>query len=123
MKIDSIFEDSYAKSFFKLTCASIPFTTVGMLGEKTTLYVSAAVGALALLAIIVRIAMFLTGKTAAVENTAFSHDVDDMLALPYALALSSSIAGMMGYSVKPGLWLAAMLCILLIISNHVKKRA
>ncbi len=122
MKIDSIFEDSYAKSFFKLTCASIPFTTVGMLGEKTTLYVSAAVGTLALLAMIVRIAMCLTGKTAATVNTAFSHDVDDMLVLPYALALSSSIAGMMGYSEKSGLWLAAMLCIMLIISNHVKKR-
>lgn len=122
MKIDSIFEDSYAKSFFKLTCASLPFITVGMLGEKTTLYASAAVGALALLAMIVRIAICLTDKTTATQNTAFSRDIDDVLALPYALALSSSIAGMMGYSEKSGLWLAAILCILMVISNHVKKR-
>lgn len=119
-----IFEDTYIESFSKIICASLPFITVGMLWNSVILYVSVAIGVLSLAALVVRMAT-VCFKKCAVEGsqTAFSRDVNNLLALPYAMALSTAIATGAGFDVSFTYWLALFLGVVTILLNHLKAKA
>lgn len=115
-----IFEDTYMESFLRIMCASLPFITVGMLWNSVILYVSVAVGVLALAALIARMAVCLKRCTVEEEPTAFSRDVDNLLALPYAMALSTAIAMGAGFNVSFIYWVALFLGVMMVLPNHLK---
>lgn len=115
-----IFEDTYMESFFRIMCASLPFLTVGMLWNNVILYVSVAIGVLALAASIARMTVCFKRRAVEKEPSAFSKDVNDLLALPYAMALSTAIAVGAGFDVSFTYWLALFLGAVMVLPNHLK---
>lgn len=109
--------DIYASMFCKLIAASLPFITIGMFGLPVIMYVSGIIGALALIGMIARI----FSKTAIVEPTPVTRDIDDLLQLPYAFTLCYSIAALQGLDEPSVLWLALAIAVIVIIPNHIKK--
>lgn len=111
-------DDSYTSMFFKIMTASLPFITIGMLGNRLVMYISCAVGGLALIGGIAR----LCSKSECSYRTELSRDVDEILQLPYAIALSSCIASAFGIKAEMGLWFALALSVFIVLGNHIKPK-
>ena len=91
---------------------------------KQTVAMRTTNAANALAALVVRMAT-VCFKKCAVEGsqTAFSRDVNNLLALPYAMALSTAIATGAGFDVSFIYWLALFLWVVTILPNHLKAKA
>lgn len=119
MKPNNWLCDCYAEACYRIGAAALPFTTVGMIGNKVIFNISVAVGAIAVVFLFSR--WFV--QSPVLEKTQFCKDVDDILAMPYAFALSSAIAGLFVPEVaSSGYWFALVLSIFIVIGNHIKKR-
>ena len=91
--------------------AVLPFLTIGMLGNKIILYISAAVGILALTLFVYG---FFRKYQLQVEN--ILHKVIEILGLPYGIALSAAILDQNGIDASIGYWFSLLVIILAISS-------
>lgn len=108
-----IFEDDIVNGAAKLLCATIPLFTLGFMGNTTLLYVSGAIGVVALIVMAARIPSIL-GKNSSEKDTGkkgelFAKAVGELLGLPYALALSSLIAMAHGIDASIGIWIGGFI--------------
>lgn len=105
----------------KIMVASLPFVVIGMFGHQVCMNIAAVVGVLALVCFVVRIVMLAVGREA-VAIAGLDSAVNEVLSLPYAIAISSMIVIDKGLEGESGLWLAAVLAVLIVLSNVVRKR-
>lgn len=115
-------EDAYAETFLNISVATLPLITLGWLGSRLLLYISATVGSVALLGFVIRICMIASGRT---KNTSVGaglrQSVRDMF-FPYVFVLSSLILMHNGLDASIGLWFATAFALLIIIAGLVKPR-
>jgi len=116
-------EKTLISLFARILIATLPFITVGMLGSPVVLYSATAVGVAALAGMVVCICLYMKKKTWAVASSSLRGTVNDLLSLPYAMALSSVIPRVVGIDTTAGLWLALIFCPFCIFANlHPKKK-
>lgn len=119
--MNTMLKDAIIVSLARILVATLPFVTLGMLGNDIVLYVSLAVGMLALAALVVR-AISLSGKRhEIVDGDSFGECVDDLLSFPYAITLSSTILALNGVDASPGFWLSAGLVPLTVFAAYRRK--
>lgn len=116
-----LFEDSIVKASGRLMAACLPFLTLGMLGEKTSLIAAAIVAAILLLVFAGRIVSLIAGKTA-ISNHLLENKVSEILAFPYAIALSGAIATQAGIEADYMLWFGAALALLMLLTPSRQKK-
>lgn len=104
-----IFEDSIAEGTAKLMAASMPFITIGLLGNPTVTYISVATGLVAMIALIIRVSLLMANKRGITRDNIFNNIIGDLLSFPYAIALSSAILMTNGIDATSGLWFAGIL--------------
>lgn len=111
--LKKLLEDNTVNGAAKLLCATIPLYTLGVIGNTTLLYVSMAIGVVAVIAMAARITSIF-GKGSSEKSTVekgelFAKAVGELLGLPYAMALSSLIAMAHGIDASIGLWIGGFI--------------
>ena len=91
--------------------ATIPFMTIGFLGDRIVLYISLTVGIVALLCLVLSI--LLQYK---IPICRFTKVQPQDFSYPYVIALSTAILKSHGIDASFGYWFALGLCVLIIIS-------
>lgn len=97
--------------------ATLPFITLGLLGNRIVLYISVSIGCLAL--------VMLVSALLLKSRSDFGKSLISLfqgLFLPYAIALSALILYDKGYDVSVVLWISLLLAILIIGSNIIRLR-
>lgn len=93
----------------EILAATLPFITVGFLGNSLILYISLTIGIIALLGL--GICIILKNKLSAYRLEKIQ---PQDFSLPYAIALSSAILSNHGIDANIGYWVALGLCVLTI---------
>ncbi len=112
----------FRKGMLQETCsdilaASLPFITLGLLGDKLVLYVSVSIGVMALVTLIACLLL----KNRKFTNTPLAFRPHDF-ALSYAFALSAAILDSKGIDASLVYWTALILAILAIGNTLLRKR-
>lgn len=100
-----------------ILAASLPFITLGLLGNLLVLHISIIVGVLALLGLVLSI--LLKNHTPSYKSAII---LPQDFSLPYAFALSSTILQTYGIDATIGLWFSLFLCILVICNAFLFRR-
>lgn len=95
-----------------ILAATLPFITLGLLGESLVLYISIFIGVVSLTGLLICTVLKRTHKVPYVITS-----IIDDLSLPYAITLSSLILKNKGIDFVIGLWVALILCVLILISK------
>ena len=115
----SIFADPVASSISKATCATLPFVTIGMLDSKLILIASIIVGLFSALMLLLRIAHFKNREHHTSLSPVWARILDDILSLPYAVLLSSTICIQRGIDAYIGVWFSIGMALYIITGNLV----
>ncbi len=121
--ITEIFKDSLADGAAKVLAATLPFITLGMLGNEWMSYVSCAIGIIAAVVVVVRFLSLLKDTTKVRKVELLDKAVSDILSFPYAMALCSAILMQAGIDASYGLWFGGLLALGVIGSVSAEKTA
>lgn len=95
----------------EILAATLPFITIGLLGDKLILYISLTVGSIALLGLI--LCVLLKNRMPSYKAIILPQD----FSYPYAIALSAIILKQHNIDASFELWLSLFLTIAVIITN------
>ena len=114
------FDDSIANATGKIACATLPLITLGAIYNDTIEIIACTIGMIAMIVLAARITM-LFGKKEPEIIANLDKTVSDLLALPYALFLCSSILLISGISAAVPHITATVLSITIIATNILIK--
>lgn len=114
------FDDSIANAAGKIACAMLPLITLGAIYNDTIEIVACIVGLIAAIVLAARITMMF-GKTEPKVIANLDKTVSDLLALPYALFLCSTILLISGISAAVPAITAVALSIIIIATKILIK--
>lgn len=97
-----------------ITAATLPFITLGFLGDNVVLYISISIGILSLIGLVLSMLCKNNKRAYCLLKPLFKD-----FSLPYALTLSSLILKNNGIDATIGLWISAILCILTVLTNLI----
>lgn len=111
-----IFDDGVADAMSKVVAATLPFITICLMTELPVWYsaVVFVIGVIALVALIVRVIALVMNKCKVAPGGFLNKVIGDLLAFPYAVALSSTIAIASGIDAQVGLSFAGLLAVLVV---------
>ena len=95
----------------EILAATIPFITIGLLGDKLVLYISLTVGSIALLGLV--LCILLRNKMLSYKAIILPQD----FSYPYVIALSATILKQNGIDASLEFWFSLFLTIAIIITN------
>lgn len=98
----------------EILAATLPFVTIGLLGDRITLYISLSIGVLSLL--FLGLSILFKSK---IPIYRFNKIQPQDFSLPYAIALSATILRNNGINASIGFWFSIGLSFLIIISNVI----
>lgn len=107
--------NQFADTCSNIMVATLPFITVGMLGNPVVLYISTAVGGIFLIGFLY--SLISRKCISATLSDKMAQIIRDLLSLPYAFALSSVILMSRGINADEGLWFALFLAIVDIVAG------
>lgn len=122
MKKD-VFKDGQCLLLSRVLAYMLPLIAIGMHGSDWVLYISLAIGVAAMLWLMLRGSLILTGKRQPVGVApVYDEDVNDVFSFPYAFLLSSLIFELNGIDAHMGVWFALILAVLMLLSNHLPNK-
>lgn len=112
---NSPFGDDVLSEFWTTVIgATLPLLTLGLLGDRCLLYVSATVGGIAL---VMLVAGWVFGVGSEVGSVVMT--LSKGLSLPYVIALCSWIMEGRGLNALAGLWISLALAVLMLVGNVI----
>lgn len=109
--ITEIFKDSLADEAAKVLTATLPFITLGMLGNEWMAYISCAIGIIAMVVLAVRFFTLLKDRTKVRKVELLDKAVGDLLSFPYSMTLCAAILMQAGIDAVYGLWFDGLLAV------------
>lgn len=100
----------------------LPFLTLGMLGNHAATIAASCVGVAALLTLTIRFAMLLRGNVKPARIAVADTIANEIMSFPYAIALSSTILICHDTDATSGLWLSALLCLIIAFANIISSK-
>ena len=107
--ITEIFKDSLADGAAKVLTATLPFITLGMLGNEWMAYISCAIGIIAMVVLAVRFFTLLKDRTKVRKVELLDKAVGDPF--PYSMTLCAAILMQAGIDAVYGLWFGGLLAV------------
>ena len=114
------FDDSIANAASKIGCATLPLITLGAIYNDTIEIIACIIGLIAVIVLAARITMMF-GKTEPKVIANLDKTISDLLALPYALFMSSTILLISGISAAVPAITATAISIIIIATNILIK--